>query len=108
MNNRKLATHIANSERYVGGYLYGGTQTSIIAQGWAPDQLQYPIHSTRNYDKTPTQVMAAHNKRLLALVPVGSIVSQHTSTTNGQGWAEWIKTGPCKWVLTEEGWEERE
>lgn len=95
-NNRKLANQIAAAERYLCGYIYGGTTVRLDAPGFAPDQLRQTMFGYRAPD-VPSQTERAHNKRVLAAAPLGSKVNFRTSLSGGNASECWEKVGPCRW-----------
>lgn len=97
MNNRALSAVIAASERYLGGYLFGGTSVEIDAPGFCEEQFRTTVYGYGS-PFLPNKADLAFNKRVLAAAPVGSKVHFRSSFNHGHSYECWEKIGPCKWT----------
>ena len=106
MNNRQIANVILNSDRYHGGYLYGGTTVHLEVGGYwrTPHRFEQRVHD-KNHDARPAQGLVAYNKRLLSALPTGSTVILRTRLCGYEGLVEFTKTGPCRWEKVD-SWED--
>ena len=105
MNNRHIASLILNSDRYLDGYLFGGTTVYLEVGGyWRTHRFEQRAHD-KNHDTRPAQGLVAHNKRLLAALPTGSAVVLRTRLSGYEGSVEFTKTGPCRWERVD-AWED--
>jgi hypothetical protein len=92
VNNRAMATAVAEAIRTVGGYIHAGCEVHGDVRGL----LQTVWDCTENY--MPTQGDVAANKRRLFGAPVGSSIVFSTRCRDDEREEEtWTKTGPCTW-----------
>lgn len=101
LNNRALSNLIAASERYLGGYLFGGTTVALAGTAATFEQVVYGFGPVDE----PTQADRARNKAILAQAPVGAEVVFQTRLSGYEAFAAYRKEGPCRWKLVED-WEE--
>lgn len=120
MNNRALASMIADASSYGGGYLYGGANVALcVPAGHAypglaealkaakegrfepAPVLRTRVHFTKSYDRSPVAPRTAWNKRILTRAPIGAEVRMTCDFASGGTETVWTKTGPCRWVETD-------
>ena len=99
-NNRKLASLISDAERYLGGYVYGGTTVEIEAPSFCREQFRTTVYGY-GAPYIPNKADLAFNKRVLASAPCGSKIHFHSTFSRGRSYECWVKVGPCKWTRVE-------